>query len=71
MPPSQGEGGREVSRRPRLAGGVKRHNINEASCPGSPFDVLRAVSSVERSRAVGGELHIASGNGKRIIEKKG
>jgi hypothetical protein len=37
--------------------GVKGHNINDNTLPGSPFDILRAVSSVERSRPVGGKLH--------------
>jgi hypothetical protein len=31
-------------------GGVKGHNINEITLPGSPFDILRAVSSAEGSR---------------------
>ena len=42
--------GRNVSRQPRLVGGVKGHNMNETSFPGSPFDILRAVNSVERPR---------------------
>jgi hypothetical protein len=36
--------GRNVARKPRLVGGVKGHNMNEISFPGSP--------------ALGGELHI-------------
>jgi hypothetical protein len=28
--------GRNVPRKPRLIGGVKGHNMNEASSPGSP-----------------------------------
>jgi hypothetical protein len=31
--------------------------MNDDTLPGSPFDILRAVSSVERPRPVGGELH--------------
>jgi hypothetical protein len=31
--------------------------MNDNTLPGSPFDILRAVSSVERPRPVGGELH--------------
>jgi hypothetical protein len=31
--------------------------VNDNTLPGSPFDILRAVSSVERPRPVGGELH--------------
>ena len=36
---------RQVPRKPRLVGGVKGHNINEISFPGSPA-------------LVGGELHM-------------
>jgi len=31
--------------------------MNDNTLPGSPFNILRAVSSVERPRPVGGELH--------------
>ena len=44
---------RNVLRKPRLVGGVKGHNMNDNTLPGSPFDMLRAVSSVERPRACG------------------
>jgi len=57
-----------VLRNPRLAclpvgrvGGVKGYNMNDMTMPGSPFDILRAVSFVERPRPVGGELHKLSG----------
>ena len=30
------EFGRQVPRKPRLVGGVKRHNMNNISFPGSP-----------------------------------
>jgi len=40
-----------------VIGGVKGHNMNDSTLPGSPFDILRAVSSVARPRPVGGELH--------------
>jgi hypothetical protein len=37
--------------------GVKGHNMNDNTLPGSPFDILRAVSSVQRPQPMYGELH--------------
>ena len=57
---------RQVPRKPRLVGRGKGHNFKSISlltfrsplrAPGSPFDILRALSSVERPRPVAGELH--------------
>jgi hypothetical protein len=53
-------------RGPCLPAGRKGYNMNETSmarirlataCPGSPFDILRAMSFAERPRPVSGELH--------------
>ena len=47
------------------------HKMNEISfapillataCPGCPFDILRAVSSVERPHPAGGEFHKMDAN---------
>jgi len=46
--------------KPRHVGGVKGHNMKETSFPGSPFDILRAMSFAERPRLVGGELHLSA-----------
>ena len=53
FPPKQDRRG------PCLPAGRKGHNTKETASPGSPFDILRAVSSVERPRPAGGEIHFA------------
>jgi hypothetical protein len=55
--------GRNVSRKPSLVGGVKGHNMNEISFPGSP---------VTRPGVASGGLHISyEGMGRLAIGDSG